>query len=821
VVCCLALGVGANAAAFSLFDQLVLRSLPVPKPESLVNLSAPGPKNGSTQCNRIGTCEDVFSYPMFRDLERQQTVFTGIAAHRLFIANVAYRGRASDGDGVLVSGSYFPVLRLTPALGRLFAPEDDRAISGQRVAVLSYAYWTSQLGADSSVLGGPIVVNNKTLTIVGVAPRGFDGTTLGVRPNVFLPITLASDVDIAFGSQASFENRTLHGIFLFARLRPGATIERARTVMRAVYRPILADVEAPLQGVMSDQTRAAFLAREIGMVDGRRGQSELRGATRAPLAFLFAITAVVVLIACANIANLLLARGSNRATEMAVRMSLGAGRRQLITQLLAESCMLALVGGAASLIVAQGTLRLVSSFVPGAMIGAGTALSLELSSSALVFAGAVSLATAVMFGLFPSLHVTRPDLIGSIRSGAGQIMGGHRAAARFRASLVTAQIALSVALLASAGLFIKSLRNIGRVDLGFQMDGVVTFAILPALNGYDPNRSLAFLERVEEKMGAFPGVTGVGATTVPILTGMSNGGNVRVEGFRRDPDTDANTRMSQVGSGYFRTLGIQLLAGRPFTDQDRLGAPKVAVVNEAFAKKFGLGRAPVGKRMALDADSPAGALNVEIVGLVRDTRYADVKGNPPPLVYTPYRQESALAGLAFYVRTSSAPEVLLRSVPATVATLDPNLPVAMLKTLPQQARDNVYLDRMIGAFSAGFAVLATLLSAVGLYGVLTYTVARRTREIGVRMALGADAGRVRAMVLGQVGRLIVVGGSIGVVAALALGRTARSLLYGVAQTEPVVLTLATSLLAVIALGAGYFPARRASRLNPVDALRRD
>jgi predicted permease len=344
---------------------------------------------------------------------------------------------------------------------------------------------------------------------------------------------------------------------------------------------------------------------------------------------------------------------------------------------------------------------------------------------------------------------------------------------------------------------------------------------LPALNGYDPNRSRAFFERVEEKIGAFPGVTGVGATTVPILTGMSNGGNVRVEGFRRDPDTDANTRMSQVGSGYFRALGIQLLAGRSFTDQDRLGAPKVAVVSEAFAKKFGLGRTPVGKRMAMDADLPAGALDVEIVGLVRDTRYADVKGNPPPLVYTPYRQDSALAGLAFYVRTSSAPDVLLRSMPATIATLDANLPVAMLKTLPQQARDNVYLDRMIGAFSAGFAVLATLLSAVGLYGVLTYTVARRTREIGVRMALGADAGRVRRMVLGQVGRLIVVGGAIGVVTALALGRSARSLLFGVAQTEPVVLTLATALLAVIALGAGYLPARRASRLNPVDALRRD
>jgi len=820
-VTCIALGVGANGAAYSLFEELLLRPLPVHEPGRLVNFRASEPNPGNDQCSQAGGCDEVFSYPMFRDLERAQTVFTGIAAHQLFLANIAYSGQALDGDGVFVSGSYFPVLGLKPALGRLLSPADDQVIGGHFVAVLSHSFWTAQLGADPSVVGRQIVVNGKSLTIVGVAPRGFDGTTLGMRPRVFVPITMAADVNPFFGPRTEIGDRRRYWTYLFARLKPGVTIEQARAGMNPIYRAVLADVEAPLHPGLSAQTMARFKARELGIVDGRHGQSRLRGTTRTPLTFLFGITGLVVLIACANIANLLLARGANRATEMAVRMSLGAGRRRLVVQLLTESCLLAVLGGAASLLVAYGTLELIASFIPPASLGLGPALALEIRPSVLLFAGAVSLGTGLLFGLFPALQSTRADLITSIRSGAGQISGGHRTAARFRTTLVTAQIALSMALLASAGLFVKSLRNVSRVELGMDVDRVVSFGLLPELNGYDHARARALFERIEEEVGALPEFTAVSAASVPLLTGSTNGWNVRVEGFARGPDTDANTRTIRVGPGYFRALGIPLLAGREFTAADRLGSPKVAVVTEAFAKKFGLGRDAVGKHMALDGEAPGETLDMEIVGLARDAAYSSVKGEMPPLLVMPWRQDSTIGAAAFYARASIAPERALRSIPPAVGRLDRNLPVVLLKPLSQQARENVYLDRMTGTLAAAFAALATLLAAVGLYGVLAYTVAQRTREIGVRMALGADGRRIRGMVLRQVGRMVLVGGAIGVAAALGLGRAVQSLLYGLEGSDPAVVVTAAVVLGAVALGAGYVPAWRASRVSPAGALRRE
>jgi predicted permease len=822
-VTCIALGVGANAAAYSLFDQLVLRALPVPAPERLVNLAAPGPRTGNTQCNRIGSCDEVFSYPMFRDLAGAPEVrraFAGIAAHRLFLASASYDGHAVDGDGVLVSGSYFPVLGVRAALGRLLGPDDDRLDAPHDVAVLAHAYWSTQLGADPDVVGRQLVVNDRPLTIVGVAPAGFEGTTLGVRPRVFVPMAAGSELDIGWGPRAVYEDRLHHGIFLFGRLHPGVDRARAGVALNGVYRRLLADVEAPLQR-MSAATLAQFRAREVAIADGRRGQSALHGETRTPLTFLFAITGLVVLIASANIANLLLARGADRTTEMAVRLSLGAGRRQLVGQLLVESCLLAALGGAASVLVARATLAVMASFIPAAGLGNGTAVTLALNGSVLWFAAALSLGTGLLFGLVPALHATRPALIASIRAGAGQIAGGPRGAARFRSGLVTSQIALSMALLVAAGLFVKSLHNISRVDLGLRVERVVTFALLPALNGYDPARTTALLQRVEQELGALPGVEAVGGAGVPLLLGMTNGNNVRVEGFARGPDTDANARTNQATPGLFRALGATMLAGREFTAADRLGAPRVAIVNEAFARKFGLGRDAVGRRMAVDGSSPAGALDVEIVGLMRDATYGDVKGRAEPLFVTPVWQEKDAAGLAFYVRTARAPEEVLRAIPAAVARLDRNLPVAMLKTMPQQVRDNVYLDRMVGALSAGFATLATLLAAVGLYGVLAYTVAQRTREIGVRMALGANAGRVRGMVLRQVGRMTLVGGAVGLAAALAAGRAIRSLLFGLEGHDPWVVASAAAVLGAVALGAGWLPAWRAARVSPTSALRGD
>ena len=808
----LALGIGANAAIFSMFEQLLLRPLPTEEPGELVNLSAPGPKPGSQSCGGAGGCDEVFSYPMFRDLEKaQQTLFTGIAAHRSFDANLAVRKQTRSAEGMYVSGSYFSVLQQQAALGRLFTTADDQTIGAHFVAVLSYRFWETQLGLDRSILGEQVTINGQSLTVVGVAPRGFDGTTNTERPAVFVPISMRNVLSTRTGRM---DNRANYWVYLFARLKPNVRMEQAQTAINLAYRPIINDVEAPLQQGMSDQTMAQFKAKEVTLAEGYRGQSELHEDAKTPLAMLFSVTGIVLLIAVANIANLLLARGAGRATEMAVRLSLGAQRRHVIVQRLTESVLLALIAGAVSLLFARWTLSLLASVLPP---DAMEIINFGLSWPVVAFSMLLSLGAGLLFGLYPALHSTRRDLLTSIRAGSGQ-PSGAKAAARFRVSLVTAQIALAMMLLTSAGLFIKSLRNVTRVDLGLNIDNMVTFAISPELNGYDTTRSAQFFVRLEEELRNLPGVTGVTSAMVPLLGGSNWGTDVAVEGFRGGPDIDSNARFNEVGPGYFRTLGVPLLAGRDFSDADIAGRPDVAVVNETFAKKFNLGTQAVGKRMSTQG-SGSSELETEIVGLVKDAKYSDVKDETPPLFYTPHRQDRRVGFMNFYVRTSLSTDDALRAIPPLIARLDPNLPVEELKTMPQQVRENVFIDRMIGQLSSSFAVLATLLAAIGLYGVLAYTVAQRTREIGVRMALGAHGGRVRGMILRQVGVLTLIGGVIGVAAALGLAKAARSLLFGLEGHDPVVLSIATVLLASVALGAGYLPARRASRVDPMKALR--
>ena len=815
-VVCLALGIGANAATYSLFEQMLLRPLPVREPERLVNFESPGPRQGRDAWNQSGASEALFSYPMFRDLANARPDLVEMVGHRLFVANFAYHGATDFGMGALVSGSYFPVLGLKPALGRLLGPADDTP-GGSQVAVLSHGYWATELGGDSSVVGKTLMINGRTLTVVGVAPRGFEGTTQGVRPRVFAPLSNAAELDPGFGPRDGFENRKWYWVYIFGRLRNGVTIERARAELNRTYRNILAELDAPLHSSMSARTMAEFKSRRLTVGDGRRGQSQLHGQTRGPLILLFAITGLVVLIASANVANLILARGATRSSEMAVRLSLGAGRKRLLAQLLTESLLLAAVALLASIVVARGTLALTAAMIPPVEFGAGGELAIELRGSAIVFAAAVAIGTGLLFGLVPALTTTRPDLVASLKAGAGK-HSATKGAARFRSSLVTAQIALSMTLLIGAGLFVESLRNVTRVDLGMELDRVVQFAIAPILNRYEPARSHALFARVEEELAVVPGVTTVAGSGVALLTGSTRGGDVRVEGFRGGPDTDVNARTNQIGPDYFRTLGIPLLAGRAFTAADRLGAPKVVVVNESFAKKFGLAPNPIGRRVAWGG--PANApLDLEIVGVVPDTRYNGVKEREPPIFYLPWRQDDDIGGMFFYLRTSRAPESVFADIRTVIARADPNLPIVALQTMPQQVRDNVYLDRMIGMLSAAFAALATLLAAVGLYGVLAYTVAQRTREIGVRMALGADARRVRGMVLGQVARMTAVGAIVGVTAALALGRVAQSLLFGLSSSDGLVVAGAVAVLVLLALAAGYVPAWRASRVAPMAALR--
>jgi predicted permease len=810
----LALGIGANAAIFSLFNTMLLRSLPVPEPDRLVNLSSPGVKSGSTSCGNAGDCTTVFSYPMFRDLERQQSVFTGLAAHRQFGANLAYRGQTVTGDGLTVSGSYFPVLGIVPARGRLLDPNDDRAVGQSNVVVISHAFWRDTLEGSPAVLNDTLIVNGQPMTIVGVTPPGFHGTTIGSRPDVYVPITMQGFMQpgTVRKDYNVFENRRAYWIYLFARLKPGVTIEQARAALQPQYHAIVNDVEAPLQKGMSDETLARFREKVIGVDEGPQGQSTVIQESFAPLALLLGVTGVVLLSACANIANLLLARATRRSGEMAVRLAIGAGRRHLVTQLLGESVLLAAMGGVAGLFVARWTLSLIAASMPAE---AAQLMTFELDGRVVLFLAVVTVTTGLLFGLFPAIHSTRPDLTLALKTASNQ-SSGTRSAKFFRAALATTQITLSMALLAIAGLFTKSLINVHRVDLGIETEQIVTFGVAPELNGYTPDRSQQIFAQIEEELARQPGVLSVSSAMVPLLSGSSWGTNVSVQGFAAGPDTDTNSRYNEIGPGYFRTLGVALLAGREFTVADTRGAPKVAIVNEAFARKFNLGRDVVGKRMET---GNSGKLDIEIVGFVPDTKYSDVKDEIPPLFFTPYRQDERLGFLTFYVRTGLPPDGMLPTMQSTVSRIDPTLPVDNLRTLPQQVRENVFLDRFVTTLSAAFAGLATLLAAVGLYGVLAYTIAQRTREIGLRMALGADATRVRGMVLGQVGIMTIVGGLLGLTLAAGAGRAAESLLFQLSGYDPVVLGGAAAVLVLVAFCAGIIPAQRAARIDPMRAMR--
>ena len=496
---------------------------------------------------------------------------------------------------------------------------------------------------------------------------------------------------------------------------------------------------------------------------------------------------------------------------MAVRLALGASRRRLLGQLLVESLTLAVLGGAAGLLVAQWALRFIGAILPPE---AGD-LPRTLDPYAIPFVAAAAFVTGALFGVLPSLHATRTGLITGLKDDAGQLAGA-RSASRFRRGLAVAQVALAMTLLVTAGLCIQSLRNVSRVDLGVRADDVVMFRVWAGPSLRDPHLR-ALYERVETELAVRPGVAEVTAASNALVMDGMRGTDVVVEGWGAQPDADRRTLFNRIGAGYFRTLGIPVLAGRTLTPVDAHAAPRVAVVNEAFARKFGLGRDVVGRRVG--RGGPDVEPDTEIVGLVANTKHQDVRLPEQPFLYLPYRQEDSVSSLTFYLRTTLPPSELLGAVPALLASIDPNVAVTSLTTLQQRIRDSAVLDRTITLLSVACAVLAALVATVGLYGVLTYSVAQRTREFGVRVALGADSARLRATVLGQVGRLTLLGGVVGTVGALGLARVAQSLLYEIEGLPATAIGASVASLAVVALAAGIFPAHRAAHIDPTEALR--
>jgi putative ABC transport system permease protein len=810
VILMLALGIGATTAMFSLYHQILVRPLPVPEAERLVNLAAPGPKGGTYRDLAIYDPDAQFSYEMFRDLEREQTVFTGLAAHTDFIANLSFGDQPAYGRGWLVSGSYFGVLSLEPALGRLIGREDEPRIGESAVVVLSYDYWQSRFGGNPDVLGETLTVNGQALEIIGVAPAGFTGTTLGTRALVFVPLSLRWLMNPTLGPYR--ENRQNNWAYLFARLEPGVTMARAATELNVVYSAILNEVEAPLlgQSQIPVEMLEQFRRRQITLSPGARGQSPVPGTAGRPLALLLGVTALVLLIVCVNIVNLLLARAASRTGEMAVRTSIGASRGRLVRQLLAECFVLIAIGGALSLAVAALIVRLVTGLLPRNL---AVGLAPELSAAAMLFAAGASLVTVLVFGLAPALSASGTDAAEVMKAHATRSSGG-RAAVRFRSVLMTAQIAFSLVLLVLAGLFTRSLMNVNGEDLGMAVDSIVSFSITPHLNAYDPEQLASLYDRLEERLAAQPGVIAVGSSGIAILYDFSLGRRLSVEGFEATPGFDTSVAFSMVGSGFFDALGVPLIAGRAFTDRDTADSPQVAIVNSSFARKFNLDN-PIGRRVGGGGNYP-----IEIVGLVADAKHASVKGETPALIYVPRRQAAGtIQAMWYYVRDGIDPQALRARIPRIVADVDPDVPVAILETLRDRMEQNVYIDRLLSMLSVGFAALATLLAGIGLYGVLAYNIAHRTRELGLRLALGAAPVKLRTMVLKQVGAMALIGGAIGLVAALALGRLAEALLFGLSGRDPAVIAAAAAVLAAVVLAGSWLPARRASSISPMQALR--
>jgi predicted permease len=814
VIVMLALGIGATTAMFSLYHQILVRPLPVAEPERLVNLAAPGPGKfgGGYGDLGIGDREAQFSYAMFRELEARQTGFTGLAAHTDFVSNLSYREQPSySRGGTLVSGRYFDVLNLKPALGRLITPDDEPRVGESAVVVLGYDYWQRRFSGDPNVLGELLTVNGTDLEIVGVAPEGFTGTILGVRADVFVPLSMRWAMVPTLGpyNESNPFRFFNYWTYVFGRLAPGVTLAQADAQLNGLYSGILNDVEAPVIPAQVPQaTKDQFRQRRITFSAGDVGWGPLRARAERPLELLIGVTALVLLIVCVNIANLLLARGAARSGEMAIRASLGARRFRLARVLLSESLVLIAIGGVLSLLVAALIVRLISGVVPSNQY-LGLA---ALSPTALLFAAGASLATVLVFGLVPAWRGSGANP-GQVMSSQGTRAVSGRGSARFRAILTTAQIAFSMVLLVLAGLFTRSLMNIGSEDLGIEVDSIVNFGITAQLSSYDQAELAVLYDRLEERLAAEPGVTGVGTTAIPLFYDFSLGGNVSIEGVETAPGADTYAAATAVGSGYFAALDVPLLSGRVFTDNDT-GTPPVAIVNQAFARKFNLGDDVVGRRMG------SGQNAIEIVGLVADTKHASVKGDIPALMYYPRRQMAGwFQSMWVYVRGSIDVDTLKAAIPRVLKEIAPDVPLVTVQTMRERLNDNTYIDRLLTTLSTGFALLATLLAGIGLYGVLAYNVEQRTRELGLRQALGAEPKQLRSLVLKQVGVMAAIGLGVGLAAALALGTVAQAVLFGLSGRDPVVVLAAALILAVVIAAASWLPAWRASRIAPIEALR--
>jgi predicted permease len=820
----LALGIGANTAIFTLLNQVLLRLLPVKDPHSLVMLTMRGKHYGSNWGS------NAISYPMYKDFQAHNEVFSGMMARFPIYASVTIGNASERVKAELVSGTYFDVLGVTTAIGRPFTPDDDKSKDGHPLVILSYNYWRDKFGSKPDVIGSTILVNNNKMTIIGVSQAGFDGVELSDPPSIFVPMMM--QIEMMPGNKDMLTNRRNRWINVFGRLKPGVSAEKAKASLQPYMHSMLEmEVKEEAFRNASPYDREQFLKCWMDVLPGSQGRQNVQRGLSTPLWVLMATTGMVLLITCANIANLLLARATRRQKEMAIRLAIGASRGRIISQLLIEMLVLAISGGVLGLLLAfWADKALMSLYLPAdsARLNITTTPDLRV----LLFTFGISVLTALTFGLVPALQTTKPNVGTVLKDEASAVVGSGNKG--LRKSLVVVQVALSLLLLIGAGLFLRSLDNLSQLGPGFNASRLIGFEIDPTLNGYKADRAKLTYRELTESLKAIPGVESVGLASMRILEHDEWDSSMTVEGYNPDkPDDRAEPFMNSISPNYFATLGVPVVSGRDFnaadtrevkhsdrvsTDPDDDYVPTTVMINETFARKFFAGRDPIGRHLGFGSD-PGTRTDMEVIGVVKDVKYTDLRDEIPPQAYIPYLAGRGAGGMTVYVRTTADPKSMMNLIREKVRDLDANMPIFDMRTTDEQIQNSLSAERMIASLSTVFGLLATILAAVGLYGLMAYNVVQRTREIGIRMALGAAQGDVVWMVMRDVLILVGIGIAVGVPAALALTSVVRSQLYGLTGHDPFTLILATVGLAVVAFAAGYIPAIRASRLDPMRALR--
>jgi len=793
----LSLGIGANTAIFSLADKVMIRKLPVEEPERLVVVNVDSGRG-------LGT---VFTYPDFADYRAGNEVFEDLVCYAQRALTLNEGGQAERIQGTIVSGNYFTALRIQPALGRGFVPEEDKTRGSHPVVALSYGLWQRRFGADPGLVGKALNLNGVNFTVVGIAPPEFTGAVPGIAPDVYVPVMMQGQVSPSWKFDPLFgpRSRNLSWLEVLGRLKPGVSREQATAAMTALGSQI---AKANPNPDGSPRFEPKFV-----LEDGSRGHTYLLRDLRFPLQMLMATVGLILLIACANVANLLLARAGARQKEIAVRLAVGAGRGRLIRQLLTESALLSTLGGVGGLALAASISGLVVSYTPPNNFSTLT-LDNRLDLRALGFTVAISLVTGFLFGLAPALSASRPDLVSALKDETA-LLGKRFRRLSLRNLLVVAQVALSVIVLVGAGLCVRSLQKLQAIDEGFDPAKALVMSADVSLSGYDKERGLRFFPELIERVKLLRGVEAVSlAAQVPLGGGISS--PMKAEGYAPKPGEDMSSDFNIVGTDYFRTMKIPLLQGREFVQSDTTTAPQVVIINETAARRFWPDQNPVGRRLTLGR-APDEEVR-EIVGVVKDSKYRRLNDESRPTAYVPFAQDYR-ANMALHVRTTGEPGAMLAAVRREVQALDASLPLYNIKTLEEQKSGSLYTSRMAAMLLTAFGLLALGLAALGLYGVMAYAVNRRTRELGVRMALGAQTGDVLKLILTQGLKLALLGVGVGLLAALALTRWIESLLFDVRPTDPLTFTVIAVVLTLVALVACWIPARRAAKVDPLVALR--